>query len=150
MKALDKCLKEMPDQTVPYNIMMIRIAEMYYQIANYGSSPGRAAITNPENPSQVLSPAIPASPAIPYARSAEAISKGDDIMNRLGAIYENDFNYYASLNNTRYFSAIQDEVGQCLAVFRELERIANANGRTEVASAMAKRFEASEKKLYSK
>lgn len=150
MKVLDKCVQEMPDKTIPYNIMMIRIAEMYYQVANYGSTPARPAITNPENPSQVLSPAVPASPAIPYARSAEAISKGDAIMNRLGAIYENDFNYYASLNNTRYFNAIQDEVGQCLAVFRELERIANANGRSEVASSMAKRFEASEKRLYAK
>jgi tetratricopeptide (TPR) repeat protein len=150
MNVLDKCIKEMPDNTVPYNIMMIRIAEMYYGVANYGSSPGRAAITDPNNPSVVLVPAVPASPSIPFPRSKEATEKADQIMKRLGEVYENDFNYYASLANSEFFKGVQDELGQSVAVFRELERIANNYERTEIASIMRKKYEAAESKLYSK
>mgnify|MGYP006143143455 FL=1 len=150
MNVLDKCIKEMPDKSVPYNIMMIRVAEMYYGVANYGSSPGRAAITDPNNPSVVLVPAIPASTPIPFPRSKEATENADQIMKRLGEIYENDFNYYASLKNTEFFSGVQDELGQSVAVLRELERIANNYERTEIAALMRKKYEMAESKLYAK
>ncbi len=150
MNVLDKCIKEMPDKSVPYNIMMIRVAEMYYGVANYGSSPGRAAITDPNNPSVVLVPAIPASTPIPFPRSKEATENADQIMKRLGEIYENDFNYYASLKNTEFFSGVQDELGQSVAVLRELERIANNYERTEIAAIMRKKYEMAESKLYTK
>jgi hypothetical protein len=129
---------------------MIRVAEMYYGVANYGSSPGRAAITDPNNPSVVLVPAIPASTPIPFPRSKEATENADQIMKRLGEIYENDFNYYASLKNTEFFSGVQDELGQSVAVLRELERIANNYERTEIAALMRKKYEMAESKLYAK
>ncbi|MFM7903559.1 MAG: hypothetical protein ACKPAD_16435 [Bacteroidota bacterium] len=150
MNVLDKCIKEMPDNTVPYNIMMIRIAEMYYGVANYGSSPGRPAITAPNNPGVVLVPAAPATDPIPFPRSKEATEKADQIMNRLGEIYQNDFNYYVSLANSEFFSGVQDELGQSIAVFRELERIANNYGRSEIASGMRKKYEAAETRLLGK
>ncbi|MFM7176848.1 MAG: protein O-mannosyl-transferase family [Bacteroidota bacterium] len=150
MNVLDKCIKEMPDNTVPYNIMMIRIAEMYYGVANYGSSPGRPAITDPNNPGVVLVPAAPATDPIPFPRSKEATEKADQIMNRLGEIYQNDFNYYVSLANSEFFSGVQDELGQSIAVFRELERIANNYGRSEIASGMRKKYEAAETRLLGK
>ena len=31
--VLDKCMEEMPDETVPFNIIMLRIAELYYNAA---------------------------------------------------------------------------------------------------------------------
>ncbi|MFN5325447.1 MAG: protein O-mannosyl-transferase family [Bacteroidota bacterium] len=148
MTALDKCLEVMPDKTVPYNIMMIRVAEMYYAVANFGSTPARAAIKDPQDPNKILMPAVEATPASPYKRSQEAIAKADSIMNRLGAIYENDFKYYASLAKTKYFDGVQDDAGQCLAVFRELERIANRYGRPEIAASMKKRFEESEGRVF--
>jgi len=71
-------------------------------------------------------------------------------MKRLGEIYENDFNYYASLKNTEFFSGVQDELGQSVAVLRELERIANNYERTEIAALMRKKYEMAESKLYAK
>lgn len=33
VKVLDKCLTEMPDKTVPFNMIMLRVIEMYYRNA---------------------------------------------------------------------------------------------------------------------
>jgi hypothetical protein len=35
LAVLDKCLEVMPDKTVPFNIMMIRIVELYYGVARF-------------------------------------------------------------------------------------------------------------------
>jgi hypothetical protein len=32
LNVLNKCLEEMPDKTVPYNVMMLRPVELYYAI----------------------------------------------------------------------------------------------------------------------
>jgi hypothetical protein len=141
MIALDKCIQEMPDNTVPYNVMMIRIAEMYYAVANYGAAKGRPAMTDTLPNGQVIQiPAIADQPAVPYKRADEAIAKGDAIMKRLGEIYEDDIEYYHSLLGSRHFNSIQDEAGQCLAVFRELDRICTIHGRTKIAEEMKARF----------
>jgi hypothetical protein len=137
MNVLDKCLKEMPDNTVPYNIMMIGIAEMYCGVANYGSSPGWAKITDPNNPSVVPNLA----PSIPFPRSKEATEKADQIMKRLIEVYENDFKYYASLNNTEFFKGVKDGLGQSDYVFREVARIANEYERTEIDSIIRTKYD---------
>jgi hypothetical protein len=141
MNALDKCLKEMPDSTVPYNVMMIRIAEMYYAIANYGATNARPAMVDTLPNGQIMqTPAIAAQPPLPFKRSQEAIANGDAIMRRLGEIYENDVAYYESLLGSRHFSSVSDEAGQCLAVFRELDRICTRYERTKIADEMKARF----------
>lgn len=141
MNALDKCIQEMPDRTVPYNVMMIRVAEMYYAIANYGATKGRPAMRDTLANGQVVEmPAIAEKPPVPFKRSDEALAKGDAIMKRLGEIYENDVEYYHSLLGSLHFNSISDEAGQCLAVFRELDRICTNNGRTKIADEMKARF----------
>jgi len=54
------------------------------------------------------------------------------------------------LKNTEFFSGVQDELGQSVAVLRELERIANNYERTEIAALMRKKYEMAESKLYAK
>jgi hypothetical protein len=85
-------------------------------------------------------PAIAAQPPLPFKRSQEAIANGDAIMRRLGEIYENDVAYYESLLGSRHFSSVSDEAGQCLAVFRELDRICTRYERTKIADEMKARF----------
>ena len=40
IKVLDKCVAEMPDNTIPYNYFMTKIAELYYRDAGAMNIPG--------------------------------------------------------------------------------------------------------------
>jgi hypothetical protein len=135
LTVLNKCLEVMPDKTVPYNIMMIRIAELYYMAGRYNETMATMA-------------GVAVDPA--DSKSADAIVKGNEIVKRLADIYENDLGYYTSLGSTKFFSSVQNEAGQCVAVIRELQRISDRAGQKEIAADLQKRFELAEQKFYSR
>jgi len=138
LTALDKCLEVMPDKTVPYNIMMLRIIELYYAIANY-------------NKMQLDANGLPinAGMELTDAKSKKALETGNQILRRVGDIYENDIEYYLSLKGTKYFKLVERDLGQGLAVMQELTRLSKASGQDELAKESETKFKAIEQKYYS-
>jgi tetratricopeptide (TPR) repeat protein len=137
--ALDKCLEVMPDKTVPFNIMMLRITELYYAI-------GRSAAAQGTDPMMQLDQGI----EFKDEKSKKAIDTGNQILTRLADIYENDLEYYFSLKGTKYFKLVEREMGQGIAVMQELERLARNSGQAKLAKEMEDRFKVIEQKFYSK
>jgi hypothetical protein len=135
LKALDRCLEVMPDETVPYNLFILRIADTYYDCARYKAGEGAALPVAPgrENAAQ---------------SAAHAVAMGNAIVQRLGEITEDDLRYYLSLKGTKYFKGIERDLQQGMAILQELQRLARNAGQDTLASGLQERFSALEKKYY--
>jgi len=138
LAALDKCITVMPDKTVPYNIMMIRLVELYYECANHNRQQVDPATGMVLNQGMELSD----------TKSKQALETGNQILKRLADIYENDIEYYLSLKGTKYFKVVEKDLGQGIAVMQELNRLANNSGQDVLAKEMEARFKNIEKKYY--
>lgn len=130
MKVLDKCTEVMPDKTVPYNLMMLRIAELYYRGAKQSGDP------------LTISGDLEH-----YATTDKAnIEKGNAIIKRLADIYENDLNYYLSLKGTSYAKSVDRETNQGMAVFQELLRLSKIDNQKAITDDLQKRYDQLEAK----
>ncbi len=128
MKVLDKMNKEMPDKTVPYNVMMLRPIEIYY----------RAALNTKANPldSSLNSSSI----ELPEQKRKQAIESANAIVRRMADIYEDDLNYYFSLKGTEYLKFVDRDMNQAMAVFQELMRLANNANQKDIVIELEPRF----------
>lgn len=130
MKVLDKCTEVMPDKTVPYNLMMLRIAELYYRGAKQSGD------------SLTISGDVEHNATTDKAN----IEKGNAIIKRLADIYENDLNYYLSLKGTTYAKGVERETNQGMAVFQELLRLSKIDNQKAITDDLQKRYDQLEAK----
>ena len=128
LKVLDRCNEVMPDKTVPYNVMMLRIGELYY----------RAAMDN-KNPLDTLS-ITNSDVELKQTDKQASIDKGNAIVKRLADIYEDDLNYYFSLRGTSYFKSVDREMNQAMAIYQELIRLSKLTNQTAITADLEKRF----------
>jgi hypothetical protein len=126
----------MPDNTVPYNIMMLRIIENYYDCAkgNTSNDSSSVAITGDIEKND--------------QSSAQAIQKANSIAKRLADIYEDDLHYYFSLKGTEYAKNVERDMNQAMAVLQELQRLTKNAKQTQLNSDIEKRFKELEKNYY--
>lgn len=132
IKVLDKMNQEMPDKTVPYNVMMLRPIELYY----------RAAKSFNENPldSVLNSNTV----ELPEQKRRHAIETANAIVKRMADIYEDDLNYYFSLKGTEYIKFIDRDMNQAMAVFQELIRLAKTADQQDIVKNLEPRFKSLE------
>jgi hypothetical protein len=126
MKVLDKCLEEMPDKTVPYNVMMLRPVELYYAI-------GKSGGTGPDTLSAEMM-------ELPETKRKQAIETANSITKRMADIYEDDLQYYFSLKGTPYLKHVERDMGQAMAIFQELIRMSRGAGQTAIVANLEERF----------
>jgi hypothetical protein len=134
IKVLDKMNEEMPDKTVPYNVMMLRPIEIYYNAANYGKSPfpGDTLLTNDRE--------------LPEARKKHALDMARSITLRMADIYEDDLQYYFSLKGKKsmsgdnFYKLVERDLNQAMAIFNELIRMSKAAGQEDIAKQLEPRF----------
>ena len=127
VKILDKAMEVMPDKTVPFNISCLRLIETYYKN-------GLAA-------EQIDSTGAMNNDVERMRMSAKTnFEKGNKISTRLADITEDDLNYYFSLGGTQYFSNVERELNQSMAVIMELSRLAKLSKQDKLAADMDARF----------
>ncbi|MBK9321049.1 MAG: DUF2723 domain-containing protein [Bacteroidetes bacterium] len=130
LAVLDKMNQEIPDKTVPYNVMMLRPLEIYYNAAKGLQAP----VIDPSG--MMTSNTI----ALPEARKTHAMDMARSITVRMADIYENELNYYFSLKGTEYLKYVDREMNQAMAIFGELIRIAKANNQEDIVKQLEPRF----------
>lgn len=127
--ALDKMNTEMPDSTVPYNVMMLRPIEQYFQIAKGIQKPvlseGGISMSTIE---------------LPEAKRKHALDMARSITLRMADLYEDDLAYYNSLKGTPYLKLVDREYGQAMAIFNELIRMARAANQEDLVKQLEPRF----------
>ena len=128
--VLDKMNQEVPDKTVPYNVMMLRPIEQYYTAAKGISKPAIGPDGN------LTSNTI----ELPEARRKHAMDMGRVITLRMADIYEDDLHYYFSLKGTQYLKFVDKEMNQAMAIFSELIRMAKAAGQDDIVKQLEPRF----------
>jgi Protein of unknown function (DUF2723) len=133
LNVLNKCLEEMPDKTVPYNVMMLRPVELYYAIGRSTGIGSDTTVTaeNMEFPEQ---------------KRKQAIETANSITKRMADLYEDDLDYYFSLKGTPYLKFIERDMGQAMAIFQELIRMSQSAGQTDIANNLQERFKKLEKR----
>jgi hypothetical protein len=138
LNVLNHCLEVMPDKTVPYNIMMLRIIELYYASATM-------------NQPQVDSSGIVINQVMELndEKSKNAITTANSISQRLTEIYEDDVEYYMSLKGTKYFKLVEKDLGQALAVMQELIRMARNAKQDKLVKELEAKFKVIEQQYYS-
>lgn len=132
IKILDKAMEVMPDKTVPFNISCLRLIETYYRN-------GAAA-------QKTDSSAAPTDVEALRLSSKGSFDKGNAILNRLAEITEDDLNYYFSLVGTPYFSNVERELNQSMAVLMELVRMSKNAQQNEAQKGVEARFKKFESK----
>jgi tetratricopeptide (TPR) repeat protein len=137
INVLDRCLEVMPDNTVPYNLMMLRIVELYYT---------SATLSELELTEQGLP--VTADAELADKEASRAIESANAIVRRLSEIYQNDAEYYLSLKGTSYYKFIERDLNQSIAIIRELGRMADYADQTELAAELDKTFKDIEKQFY--
>lgn len=86
IQALDKCMEELPMETVPINFFMLPVAESYYK--------------------------------------AGAPEKANKLVEELANIYNDELNYYFSLDN-EFYKTIEKNVQQSVSVMYRLNMLTN-------------------------
>lgn len=122
LAALDKCMEVMPDETVPFNVFTIRLAELYY-LCDAPANTTLLELANPE-----------------VTTKTAASQKANAIIKRLAEIYEDDLNYYFSLKGTSYMKHVERDMNQAMAVMQELMRITRAANETQLSEELSKKF----------
>ena len=130
VKVLDKMNEEMPDKTVPYNVMMLRPIEIYFNAAKGINAPQ----LGPDG--QLTSSTI----ELPEARKKHAMEMARAITLRMADLYEDELNYYFSLKGTQYLKFVDRELNQAMAIFNELIRMAKASGQDDIVKQLEPRF----------
>ena len=128
IKVLDKCNEEMPDKTIPYNVMMLRPIEIYYRAASNVNANPFDTILNSNNVE------------LPEQKRKQAIATANSIVRRMADIYEDDLNYYFSLKGTDYLKFVDRDMNQAMAVFQELIRLAKTGNQQEIVKELEPRF----------
>ena len=127
--ALDKMNSELPDSTVPYNVMMLRPIEQYFQIAKGIQKPalseGGITMSTIE---------------LPEAKRKHALDMARSITLRMADLYEDELAYYNSLKGTSYLKLVDREYGQAMAIFNELIRMARAANQDDLVKQLEPRF----------
>jgi hypothetical protein len=127
--ALDKMNAEIPDSTVPYNVMMLRPIEQYFQIAKGIQKPvlseGGISMSTIE---------------LPEAKRKHALDMARSITLRMADLYEDDLAYYNSLKGTPYLKLVDREYGQAMAIFNELIRMARNANQEDLVKQLEPRF----------
>ncbi|MBK5285323.1 MAG: DUF2723 domain-containing protein, partial [Bacteroidia bacterium] len=124
LKVLDKCVEEMPDYNVPYNIFMTRVAEQYFRIA--GNLSDSVQMNSSDMEMNVRK---------------SCIDKGTTIVRRLAEINEDNMNYYLSLKGTGYYKFVESEVNQSLYVLQSLPTMIKNSGQKELSDSLSKKFQ---------
>ncbi|MGI8892948.1 MAG: glycosyltransferase family 117 protein [Bacteroidia bacterium] len=124
LAALDRCMEVMPDETVPFNVFTIRLAELYY-LCDTPPSTSMLELANPE-----------------VMTKTAASQKANAIIKRLAEIYEDDLNYYFSLRGTSYMQHVERDMNQGMAVMQELIRISRAANETQLSEELSQKFNA--------
>lgn len=130
VKVLDKMNEEMPDKTVPYNVMMLRPVELYFNAAK-GI---RAPQISPTG--ELTSSTI----ELPEARKKHAMDMARAITLRMADLYEDELTYYFSLKGTQYLRFVDRELNQAMAIYNELIRMARVNGQDDIVKQLEPRF----------
>jgi len=135
--VLDRCIEVMPDETVPYNLMMLRIIELYYTAATL-------------NELELTEQGLPVTPdaELEDKEASRAIESANVIIKRMLEIYEDDINYYFSLKGTPYYKHVERDLNQSIAIIRELGRMADFADQDELAEELDSRFKEVEQKFY--
>jgi len=128
IKVLDKMNEEIPDKTVPYNVMMLRPIELYYDAARGG----RMMLPD----STLTTSAV----ELPEARRKHSIDAANAITLRMADIYEDELNYYFSLKGTEYLKYIDREMNQSMAIYSELIRMAKEAKQDQIVKNLEPRF----------
>ncbi len=123
IKVLDKCVEVMPDKTVPYNYFMSKIAELYYRAGG--------AMVN----SQSLQNSDPEK-----TRNNELIAKANAISQRIIDIYADNMNYYVSLQKTKYYKLVDQDMNQALYILQAMANILKQTNQKELADKAEKQF----------
>jgi hypothetical protein len=106
----------MPDKTVPYNVLSLRLAEIYY----------RAGMTKNAKANNATS-------------GISEINKANAIVSRLSTIFEDNLNYYFSLKGD-YRKSLDRETQQGMAVMQELLRMAKQANQTTIVNNLEAKF----------
>jgi hypothetical protein len=128
ISALDKMNEEMPDKTVPYNVMMLRPIEIYFAAARGTNALSPDSSLNSNNVE------------LPAQRSKHAIDMGLSISRRLAEICEDDLNYYLSLKGTEFNKFTERDLNQSMAVFNELIRMAKEAKQDQLVKELEPKF----------
>jgi hypothetical protein len=124
LTVLDKCMEEMPDYNVPYNIFMTRVAEEYFRIA--GNLSDSVTISTSD---------------IELNKRKASRDKGVMIVKRLAQLNEDNMNYYLSLKGTDYYKSVESDVNQSLYVLQSLPTMVRNAGLTQLSDSLAKNFQ---------
>lgn len=132
LAVLDKCQEVMPDATVPYNLFMLRIIDMYYRIS---VTPKTGSTANADMPS-VKGMGIAGTGGLPSGLSAGPADKAVQekavvISRKLMDIMEDDLRYYTSLKG-KYAKGVERDIQQSFAVMGELRRLARNFNQEEL------------------
>jgi hypothetical protein len=127
VKILDKAMEVMPDKTVPFNISCLRLIETYYKNGIAAEQADSTGAMNNDVERMRMS-------------AKTNFEKGNKIATRLADITEDDLNYYFSLGGTQYFSNVERELNQSMAVIMELSRLAKLSKQDKLAADMDARF----------
>ena len=130
VQVLDKMNAEMPDKTVPYNVMMLRPIEIYYNA--YKGMKGPMLTSD----GQLVENNVNLSPE----RQKYALEKARSITLRMADLYEQEAGYYLSLKGTQYIKYVDRELNQSLAIFNELIRMAKNAGQDDLVKQLEPRF----------
>ena len=123
VKVLDKCLQELPDNTIPYNYFMAKIAELYYRAGGAFKNANSLQINDLEE-----------------SKKNELIAKGNAITDRLLVIYGQNVEYYASLKKTKYFKLIDQEMQQSLYILQNVSQTLKSTDQKVLADKAEKVF----------
>ncbi len=135
--VLDKMNEEMPDKTVPFNVMMLRPIELYFAAAQGPRMLGQDSTLSLSNME------------LPEARKKHSLDMAIAITKRMADIYENDLAYYYSLKGTEYYKFIDRDANQALAIFNELIRMSKAANQDQLVKELEPRFKKLEDKFNS-
>ncbi|HRH65512.1 MAG TPA: DUF2723 domain-containing protein [Bacteroidia bacterium] len=123
IKVLDKCVEVMPDNTVPYNYFMTKIAELYYRAAGAYNRQDTLMANDME-----------------LTKKNELINKGNAIASRISEIYGGNLNYYMSLKGSKYYKLIDQDMNQALYIMQSLTSILKQTNQKELADKTEKSF----------
>lgn len=127
LKVLDKCLEEIPERAVPFDIYALALVQNYYRIALETKLKG--SVNDLE-----------------LNIANNAMQKANKLVERLSENYIDNFNYYLSLDR-KYVNSLGNDFQQDMAVYRELLRMAESANQKSVAEKLRAKMSALEGKI---
>jgi hypothetical protein len=112
--VLDRCIEVMPEETVPYNVFVLGVAEAYYKIAK----------AKPGDPKYAA-----------YKKNA------NQIITKLATMLEEELDYFFSLPDKFVGGNIASEKQRNMAIMQEIVRLTGDYEDTEINKELEKRFQ---------